>query len=348
MSDALEEGKQELFEHYHIDVDGKQEPLRIDKFLINRLERVTRNKVQQAVRAGNVLVDDKTIKPSFKIKPGNSIKVMLPKPLTTHEITPQQMDLDILYEDADLLVLNKPAGLVVHPGVGNWDGTLVNGLAHHFQQTGAKKGALTTEDERPGLVHRIDKDTTGLMVVGKTDYAVANLAKQFFDRTVGRRYVALVWGDVAEDEGVIDMHIGRSKRHRSQQDTFPEGLEGKHAITHYKVLERYHYVTLVECRLETGRTHQIRVHFKALGNPLFGDATYGGDKIVKGTVYTKYKQFVGNCFKILPRQALHAKTLRFVHPTTEEEMSFDSPLPNDLQEVVEKWDHYVRNLKRTE
>ncbi len=334
------EGGDAMYEHYQILVDKKQVPIRIDKFLVNRLSK-TRNKIQQAAKADCLLVNDKPVKANFKIKPLHRISVLLPKPLENYEIVPEEMDLDIVYEDDEVLVINKSAGLVVHPGVGNYSGTLVHGLSHYLKGLEVPSKPHHDPLPRPGIVHRIDKMTTGLLITAKTENALVNLSKQFFDHTIVRRYVALVWGDVKEEEGTIEANLGRDPKHRRLMTVFEEEDQGKHAITHYKVLERLGYVTLIECRLETGRTHQIRVHMKHIGHPLFGDQQYGGDRIVKGTVYTKYKQFVENCFKLIPRQALHAKVLGFVHPGTGEDMRLESPLPEDMQQVLEKWRKYV-------
>lgn len=323
-------------------IDPKQEPLRIDKFLLNRMENVTRNRIQKAIKEGWVMVNDKVmLKSNLKIKHGHTIKVRWKKAKKTNGPIPQKIDLDIRYEDNDLLIVYKPAGLVVHPGIGNEDGTLVNALAYYMKDL-----PIISGNERPGIVHRIDKNTTGLMVVAKTEEAMSHLAKQFFDRTIERRYLALVWGDLKEDEGTITGHIDRHPNHRKMRHVYPEGERGKHAITHYKVVQRFGYVTLVECKLETGRTHQIRVHFKHIGHTLFGDKEYGGDKILKGTVFSKYKQFVQNCFKLMENQALHARSLGFEHPTTKEKIYLEAELPEYFQLLLEKWDKYTaRRLK---
>jgi len=332
--------KDQLFEHYNIEVDKGQEALRVDKFLMNRLEKTSRNKIQNAAKAGCIVVNDKIVKSNYKIKPGDTVKMLLPQEPRTLELIPENLNLDIIYEDDDLIVVNKPSGLVVHPGFGNYSGTLVNGLVYHFKNLPKNKDFAS----RPGLVHRIDKLTTGLLVVAKTEFAMSHLAKQFYERTVNRRYQALVWGDLMED-GTIEGHIGRHLKNRKKMTVFPEGEYGKASVTHYKVLKRFGYVTLVECKLETGRTHQIRVHFSYIKHPLFNDTTYGGDKIMKGTVFTKYKQYVDNCFKLIPRQALHAKTLGFTHPTTNKALSFNSDLPEDMELVLEKWTNYVQHRK---
>jgi len=330
---------EELYEHYNFTASVGQEPLRVDKFLMNFIENSTRSKIQQAAKAGNILVNDVVVKSNHKIKPNDVVRVVLAYPPAEQLLVAEDIPLDIIYEDDTVIVVNKPAGMVVHPGHGNYSGTLVNGLIHHIENL------PTNSNERPGLVHRIDKDTSGLLVVAKTEFAMANLSKQFFDRTTERLYYALVWGRVEEDEGRIEGNIGRSLKNRLQMDVFPEGDFGKHAVTHYKVLERLTYVTLVQCKLETGRTHQIRAHFKHIGHTLFNDERYGGDDILKGTTFTKYKQFVNNCFKVLPRQALHAKTLGFTHPTTGEFMQFNTEVPQDITDCLEKWRTYSENSK---
>ncbi len=335
----IQDNSDELYERFNFKIDNGQEPLRIDKFLANRIERATRNKLQQAINAGMVLVNGKAIRPNYKVKPLDEIVIYSDMSPEDTDVVPEEMPLNIVYEDSDLMLVNKPAGMVVHPGSGNYSGTLLNGVAWYQQQT----NPAVTEETLPrfGLVHRIDKNTSGLLVLAKTDIAMRQLAKQFFDHTISRKYIALVWGDLKEDEGTIVAHVGRHQRFRKLFEAYPEGDHGKDATTHYKVIERFGYVTLVECILETGRTHQIRVHMKYLGHPLFNDDFYGGDKIVKGTVYSKYKQFVDNCFAICKRQALHAKTLGFVHPVTGKDMFFDTDLPADISEVVEKWRKYV-------
>lgn len=335
--DFQENESEELYEHYSFTADGGQEVVRIDKYLLDRMPNTSRNKIQVAAKNGNVLVNQKTVKQNYKVKPGDVVSIVLPYPVRELELIPQDIPLDILFEDDTLIVVNKPANMVVHPGYGNYTGTLVNALVYHFDNLPSR------EDDfygRPGLVHRLDKHTTGVMVVAKTEQALTDLAKQFFDRTTERRYHALVWGDVKEEEGTITGHIGRSLKNRKMMEVFPEGDYGKHAVTHYKVLRRYGYVTLVECKLETGRTHQIRTHFKYIGHPLFHDLEYGGDKILKGTTFTKYKQFVENCFELLPGQALHAKTLGFTHPVSKQWMAFDSELPEGFSRVLDKWETY--------
>lgn len=335
------EEEQELFEHYRYIADGGQEPLRIDKFLMDRIPNTSRNKIQAAAHNGNIRVGGQTVKPNYKVKPGDEISIVLPYPIREIELIPEDIPLDVVYEDDALVVVNKPAGLVVHPGYGNYSGTLVNALIYHF---GELPGGESPHGPRPGLVHRLDKLTTGLMVVAKTEHAQTHLAGQFYNRTTERRYNAIVWGDLP-DEGTIEGHIGRNLKNRKVMDVFPAGDYGKRAITHYKTIERLGYVTLVECKLETGRTHQIRVHFKHIGHPLFGDFEYGGDKILKGTTFTKYKQFIQNCFKILPRQALHARTLGLTHPTTGKWMEFNSELPADLEQVIDKWRTYTASRR---
>jgi 23S rRNA pseudouridine1911/1915/1917 synthase len=341
LEDELEngEGSEELYERINMQVDKGQEPLRIDKFLMNRVENATRNKIQQACESSMVLVNEKPVKSNYKVKPGDRIIVYSSKSPESTEVVPENLPLNIVYEDDDLMVINKPAGMVVHPGCGNYTGTLVNGLAWYLGDEHTR--AVTPEIPRFGLVHRIDKNTSGLLVVAKSDKAMNDLAKQFFDHTVQRRYLALVWGDFEEEEGTVVAHVGRHQRFRKIMDAYPDGDYGKEAITHYKVLERFNYVTLIACRLETGRTHQIRVHMQHIGHSLFNDDTYGGNRIVKGTIFAKYKQFVENCFEIMPRHALHAQTLGFIHPRTRQPMLFESPLPEDFKNVLEKWRRYV-------
>ena len=339
-----EEGPQERVERLRIVTEKRQEPLRIDKFLMNRLEGATRNKVQQAIDDGHILVNDATTKANYKVRPGDTIVVFETRRPESQEIIPENIPLNIVYEDDSLMIINKPAGMVVHPGCGNYSGTLVNGMSYYLQQGNVAIEGLN----RVGLVHRIDKDTTGLVVIGKTEQAMAHLAAQFKKHTVHRRYIALVWGDMEEEEGTINAHIGRNQRFRKIMDAYPDGEHGKEAITHYKVLERFNYVTLVELRLETGRTHQIRVHMRLIGHPLFSDTTYGGNRIAKGTVFNKYKQFVENCFAILPRQALHAKELGFNHPTENKKVMFDSELPADMATVIERWRVYTAGIRTKE
>jgi 23S rRNA pseudouridine1911/1915/1917 synthase len=333
------DGSEELYERLNLRVDKGQEPLRIDKFLVARIEHASRNKIQKALEAGMVLVNNKQVQPNYKIRPKDEIIMYSDKEAPGEEIIPEEMPLNIQYEDDQVMIINKPPGLVVHPASGNYTGTLINGVAWYLLQ----KNNTINEQNLPrwGLVHRIDKNTSGLMVLAKTEKAVRSLAKQFFDHTVRRQYIALAWGDLTEDSGTIVAHVGRHQRFRKLFDAYPEGEHGKEAITHYKVLERFGYVTLVQCVLETGRTHQIRVHMQHIGHPLFNDDTYGGDKIVKGTVFSKYRQFVDNCFAACPRQALHAKTIGFVHPTTGEDMLFESELPTDISTVIAKWRGYT-------
>lgn len=339
-SEELEETEDgALFEHYNLVVDPGQTLIRIDKFLSDRLKNASRSRLQNAADSGNILVNKTPVKSSYRVKPGDEISIVMDYPRRELKIIPEDIPLNIVYEDDDVIVINKPAGLVVHPGHGNYSGTLVNALAWHFKEL----PLFNSDDPRPGLIHRIDKNTSGLLVVAKTLDAKVKLSLQFFEKTTKRRYVALVWGDLKDNEGTITGNIGRSPKNRQVFTVFPEGDYGKHAVTHYKVIERLGYVNLVECRLETGRTHQIRVHMKYIGHPLFNDDNYGGDQILKGTTFTKYKQFVANCFAMIPRQALHAQMLGFVHPTTGKEMIFESELPDDLANVIEKWRNYLAN-----
>ncbi len=329
----------EFFEHYNFKASVGQTPLRVDKFLMNFIENATRNKIQQAAKEGNIWVNEKVVKQNYKVKAHDEVRVMFQHPPYELLLTPENIPLDIVYEDEVLLVVNKPAGMVVHPGHGNYSGTLINALLYHIEKL------PVNSNERPGLVHRIDKDTSGLLVVAKTEAAMTHLSKQFFDKSSEREYIALVWGNVENDEGTIEGNIGRHPKNRLQMTVFPEGEQGKTAVTHYKVIERLGYVTLLSCKLETGRTHQIRVHLKFIGHTLFNDERYGGDKVLKGTSFTKYKQFVDNAFKVLPRQALHAKTLGFVHPETEEFMKFDTNVPEDMTLCIEKWRHYTKQSR---
>lgn len=328
---------EELFEHHRIVVDKGQQVMRIDKYLVNRMVNTSRSKIQAAAAAGNILVNEQAVKSSYKIKPEEVISIVLPHPPRDTEILPEDIPLDVVFEDEHILVINKNAGLVVHPGVGNYTGTLINALYYYFRDL----PLFQTGDMRPGLVHRLDKNTSGILLIAKTELSLNRLAKQFFDRTTSRKYLALVWGSLDEEEGRIEGHIGRDIKDRKKMTVFSDGSQGKPAVTHYKLLERLGYLSLVECRLETGRTHQIRVHFKHIRHPLFNDDTYGGDQILKGTTFTKYKQFVQNCFQILPRHALHAKSLGFEHPATGEKMFFDSELPEDMKQVIEKWRRYT-------
>lgn len=328
---------EELFEHHRFIAAKGQEPLRVDKFLMNFIENATRNKIQQAAKQGHIWVNGALVKQNYKVKSGDEVKVMFEHPPYEFFLTPENIPLDIVFEDDSLLVVNKSPGMVVHPGHGNYSGTLINALVHHFDNL------PKNSSDRPGLVHRIDKDTSGLLVIAKTERAMTYLAKQFFEKSSEREYVALVWGNVDADSGTITGAIGRNPKNRLQMTVFPENDQGKPAVTHYKVLERFGYVTLVSCKLETGRTHQIRVHFKYLGHTLFNDERYGGNKILKGTTFTKYKQFVENTFAILPRQALHAKTLAFEHPVSGKLMRFDSELPKDMSDCIEKWRKYSKH-----
>ena len=334
-----EEGFDGLYERHRFVADKGQTPLRIDKFLMTKIANASRNKIQDGIESGFVTVNDEVVKANYKVKPLDIITVSMDEPPRDTEIIPQNIPLDIVYEDDELLVVNKPAGMVAHPAHGNWDGTLVNALVYHFQNLPTHRNG----EIRPGLVHRIDKDTSGLLVVAKTDQAMTHLAKQFFDHSIERTYAALVWGEPKQDEGTIEGHIGRSLKDRKIMAIFPDGSQGKEAITHYKVLRKIRYVSLVQCNLETGRTHQIRVHLKSIGNTLFNDETYGGNKVLRGTVFSKYEKFVENCFKICPRQALHAKSLGFIHPKTGEFMQFDTELPVEMVQVMEKWEGYVNN-----
>ncbi len=333
------EDNDDLYEHYSFVAEKGQQPLRIDKYLMNFVENATRNKIQAAAKNGSILVNDIPVKSSYKVKPLDQIKVMFAHPPYENLLVPEDIPIDIVYEDDELLVVNKSAGMVVHPGHGNYSGTLINALTFHFDNL------PNNSSNRPGLVHRIDKDTSGLLVVAKTEEAMTNLSKQFFDKTSEREYVAIVWGNMEEDEGTIEGNIGRHPKNRLQNKVFfgDETDKGKPAVTHYKVIERLGYVTLVSCKLETGRTHQIRVHMKHIGHTLFNDERYGGERILKGTTFTKYKQFVDNCFKVLPRQALHAKTLGFEHPRTGKFMSFTSEIPEDMAQCIEKWQHYTKH-----
>lgn len=336
-----QEEDESLYEHHKFVAEVGQKPLRVDKYLMNFIENATRNKIQKAAKSGNIYVNNETVKQNYKVKAGDVVQVMFEHPPYEYLLVPEDIPLDIIYEDEVLLVVNKPAGMVVHPGHGNYSGTLINALVHHFDNL------PNNSSNRPGLVHRIDKDTSGLLVIAKTEEAMAHLSKQFFDKTSEREYIALVWGNVENEEGTVEGNIGRNPKNRLQNVVYEgdDADNGKAAVTHYKVLERFGYVTLVSCKLETGRTHQIRVHMKYIGHTLFNDERYGGDRILKGTTFTKYKQFVDNCFKLLPRQALHAKTLGFTHPTTNKWMSFNSDLPQDMVDCIEKWRGYAKNQK---
>ena len=335
---TLEEEDDILFEHHRIVADAKQGLVRIDKFLMARLPNVTRTKIQNGIHEGFVKVNDKSIKPNYKVHPHDVLTVSFPEPPRDTEVLPENIPLTIVYEDQHLLVVNKAAGMVVHPAHQNWSGTLVNALTYHFQNLPELPG----NNGRPGLVHRIDKDTSGLLVIAKDEHTLTHLAKQFYDHSIERTYWALAWGIPEPQHDTIRVHVGRSLKDRRVTVAFPEGDMGRHAVTHYKVLQDLRYVSLVECKLETGRTHQIRAHMKFIGHALFNDSMYGGDQIQKGTVFTKYKQFVENCFAIIPRQALHAKTLGFIHPATKKFMQFESELPKDFKDVIEKWENYVK------
>ncbi len=335
----LEDDFQEesLHEHFSFTADKGQEPLRVDKYLMNRIENATRNKIQNAAKAGSIFVNDKAVKSNYKVKGGDVVRVLFGHPPHENLLVAEDIPIEIVYEDDTVVVINKAAGMVVHPGHGNYSGTLINALLFHFDNL------PNNADERPGLVHRIDKDTSGLLVIAKTEQALTHLSKQFFDKSSERKYLALVWGSPKVEEGTVEGHIGRHPKNRLQMMVFPEGEAGKPAITHYKVLERFGYVTLLECQLETGRTHQIRAHMKHIGHTLFNDERYGGNAILKGTHFSKYKQFVENCFKLIPRQALHAKTLGFEHPKTGQWMQFDSEIPQDLTQTLGKWRNYAQH-----
>jgi len=343
MADSKEttqdEGNDDLYEHYRFTADKGQNPLRVDKYLMNLIEKATRNKIQKAAKAGNIHVNGSAVKANYKVKPGDIVTVLFEHPPYEYLLVPENIPIDIVYEDDDLLVVNKPPGMVVHPGHGNYSGTLLNALTYHFENL------PKNSSDRPGLVHRIDKDTSGLLVVAKSEDAMTSLAQQFFNKTTEREYLALVWGDLEADAGTIEGNIGRHPKNRLQNTVYENDEEerGKPAVTHYKVVERFGYVTLVSCRLETGRTHQIRVHLKHIGHTIFNDERYGGEKILKGTTFTKYKQFVDNCFKVLPRQALHARTLGFQHPTSDKFLRFEAPIPEDMATCLEKWRNYARH-----
>ena len=331
------ENNDELFEHFSFLADKGQEPVRVDKFLMNRIENATRNKIQKAAKSGYIFSNENPVKQNYKVKPGDNIKVMFHHPPYENLIVGEKIDIDIIYEDNDILVVNKPPNQVVHPGHGNYSGTLLNGLIFHNENLPENR------DGRPGLVHRIDKDTSGLLVVAKSDIALTKLSEQFFHKTIDRKYLAIVWGIPSPEQGTIDKYLSRDKKNRMIMSVPVDEDIGKRAITHYKVVEKLGYVSLVECELETGRTHQIRAHMKHIGNPIFNDQRYGGNKILKGTIFNKYKQFVENCFKLLPRQALHAKTLSFNHPRTNERLAFETELPNDFKSCFEKWKNYSKN-----
>jgi 23S rRNA pseudouridine1911/1915/1917 synthase len=337
MAEDEQTDPQELFEHFRFKADPGQSAIRIDKFLTDRIENTSRTRIQNAANAGNILVNNKPVKPNYKVKGGDIIQVVLPNPPREIELIPEDIPINIVYEDDDVLVVNKEPGMVVHPAYGNYRGTLVNALMWHFRDL----PLFNTGEARPGLVHRLDKNTSGILVIAKTEFALNRLSKQFFDRTTDRKYLALVWGTPDPAEGTITGNVGRSLKDRKVMQVFENGTEGKNAVTHYKVLEDLGYISLVECKLETGRTHQIRVHFSYIKHPLFNDEEYGGDQILKGTTFTKYQQFIKNCFRILPRQALHAKSLAFDHPVTGKRLSFDSDIPEDMREVIDKWRKYI-------
>ena len=339
-NNLLEHNDENLHEHYNFVVDKGQESLRLDKFLMNRIENSTRNKIQKAVKSNSIYVNGFPVKSNYKVKPYDKIQVLFSYPPHENLLIPENIPLNFIYEDDQFVIVNKPPGMVVHPGHGNYSGTMINGLMHRFEKLPFNTNL------RPGLVHRIDKDTSGLLVVAKLESAMTFLAKQFYDKTTTREYLALVWGNVEKTQGTIEGNIGRNPKNRLQMKVFPENNFGKFAITHYTVIKRFGYVTLVSCKLETGRTHQIRVHMKYIGQAIFNDKRYGGDQILKGTNFTKYRQFVENCFKTIPRQALHAKTLGFIHPKTNKYISFDSDLPQDFENVIVKWENYSKNSQK--
>jgi 23S rRNA pseudouridine1911/1915/1917 synthase len=343
----LLEEEQELYEHHRFEVDKGQEPLRIDRYLLHKLAHASRTKIQAASEAGNIQVNGKPTKSSYKVKPKDIITILLPHPPKNFELIAENIPLTIVYEDADILLIDKPPGMVVHPAFGHERGTLVNALLYHFENLPPLQAKVGTDiyAPRPGLVHRIDKNTSGVVIIAKNEISLTILTKKFFDHDLDRRYITLVWGNLDLDEGTVDVNVGRSLRNRKVMDVFRNGELGKRAITHYKVLERFGYVTLVECKLETGRTHQIRVHMKSLGHPVFNDADYGGDQVLKGLVSSKYKQFIQNCFDLCPRQALHARLLEIEHPATKKLMRFESPLPADMSNLIEKWRHYAKHMK---
>jgi 23S rRNA pseudouridine1911/1915/1917 synthase len=341
MAEEEEFDQQELFEHYRFKVDPGQSSLRIDKYLSARMEKTSRTRIHDAAVAGNVLVNNNPVKPNYKVKPDDIIQIVLPNPPREIELIPENIPLNIIYEDDDMVIVNKEAGMVVHPAYGNYRGTLVNALMWHFKDM----PLLQTGELRPGLVHRIDKNTSGILVVAKNELALNRLSRQFYERTTDRKYIALVWGVPDPTEGTITGNIGRNIRNRKIMQVFPDGSHGKTAISHYRVIEDLGYISMVECKLETGRTHQIRAHFSYIKHPLFNDDEYGGEKILKGTSFTKYQQFVRNCFRILPRQALHAKSLALDHPVTGERLFFDSELPDDMRMLIDKWREYISGRK---
>lgn len=329
--------QQELFEHHRFKIERGQSLLRIDKYLFSRLENTSRTRIQNAANAGNILVNNNPVKPNYKVKPDDIVQIVLPSPPREIELIPEDIPINIVYEDDDVVVVNKEAGMVVHPAYGNYRGTLVNALMWHFRDL----PLFSSGELRPGLVHRIDKNTSGILVIAKNELALNRLSRQFYERTTDRKYIALVWGIPDPPAGIITGHVGRNIRDRKIMQVFPDGSQGKNALTHYKIIENLGYVSMVECKLETGRTHQIRVHFSYIRHPIFNDDEYGGDQILKGTSFTKYQQFVKNCFRILPRQALHAKSLAFNHPVSGKRLSFDSELPGDMLQVIEKWRNYI-------
>lgn len=341
--EAIEEDR-ELFEHFRIEVEKGQEMIRIDKYLSNRIKNSSRSKVQNAADSGTVLANGKPVKSNYKIKPGDVLSIVLPHPPREIDLIPQNIPIEIIYEDTDIIVVNKAAGMVVHPAYGHYSDTLINALVYHFQNLPKSKTQISEvlSVDRPGLVHRIDKNTSGILIVAKTEMAMVKLSKNFFDRSLDRRYLALVWGNFDANEGTVIANVGRDLRNRKVMNVFPDGTFGKHAVTHYKVIERLGYVTLIECKLETGRTHQIRIHMKSIGHPIFNDNEYGGDRILKGTTFTKYKQFVENGFKLCPRQALHARSLTIEHPRSKKQMHFESELPSDMKQLLDKWRHYSK------
>ncbi|MBN2665305.1 MAG: RluA family pseudouridine synthase [Bacteroidales bacterium] len=334
--------QQELFEHYRFISEPGQSLMRLDKFLSTRIEKTSRTRIKNAANAGNILVNNKPVKPNYRVKPNDIVQVVLPNPPREIELIPENIPLNIIYEDDDVVVVNKDPGMVVHPAYGNYTGTLVNALMYHFRDI----PMFQSGELRPGLVHRIDKNTSGILVIAKNELALNKLSRQFYERTTGRKYVALVWGTPDPSEGTITGHVGRNIRDRKIMQVFPDGSQGKPAITHYSLIENFGYVSLVECRLETGRTHQIRVHFSHIKHPLFNDVEYGGEKILRGTTFAKYQQFIRNCFTILPRQALHAKSLSFDHPVTGKRLFFDSELPDDMKQVIEKWRNYTSGREK--
>ncbi|MGL4346837.1 MAG: RluA family pseudouridine synthase [Chitinophagaceae bacterium] len=340
MENTFEDNINELFQRHTLIAPANLDSIRIDKYIVENIKHISRNKVQQAIHLDWVYVNNRPIKPNYKVRPSDKILIFTNRTPEPQNVVPESIPLDIVYEDNDIMILYKHPGLVVHPGLGNANGTLLNGVAYYLQQ---QIGNLAQSLNRFGMVHRIDKNTSGILILAKNENALSNLGSQFFNHSIHREYIALVWGDVKNDSGVINSHIGRSLRNRKKFEAYPDGERGKHAITHYKVIERFGYTTLITCQLETGRTHQIRVHMKSIGHPIFSDDTYGGDKIVYGAPYSKYKQFIGNLFTLCPRQALHAKTLGIIHPHTNKKMFFEKPMPEDMQLLIGKWRQYVQN-----